>query len=701
MLLTILFSSLLNLNPAVSSNGVSLALSGGGARGLAQIGVLKALEERKIPVRAIAGTSIGAFVGALYSSGYSVAEIEKIFRETDWEDLLFNDRPDRSLLPFRRKSHVERYLFDFEMGFKNWDVSLPSGLNYGQKFSNFLNRVFFSVINVDNFKKLPIPFLAVASDLESGKPVILDRGNLAAAVRASAAYPGLFSPVEINQRILSDGGSSVNLPVDLARSLASAPVVAVDVSSPLYSRDRLGSLLKVTDQFVTMMMKKTTDEQVKKADIIVRPTLVTESTFEASDFNRIIEAGYWAMMEAIETQRLQSLSNERYQEWQQRRTATNFKSGPDLKKIEKETEKIYHSEELERVDVSIQKKADEYVVQYKKIKKSWGPQFLRFGVRWDGEIKGKQDGNAIINYRMTDLNSWAGEFQNEITLGTILELQTHFYQPVEPTKSFFISPHFRALRTDLNIYTGRNRTAEYELDYLAGGVDFGFTFLTSGELRSGVKRGFLNTEEEIGAAAVGKNDVQTSTFFSQIIFDKLDSAYFPTRGFYFSSKYVRSIKNWGADDSYKLLQGQFLFAIPIERLSLFSNFQFGTSLSSTLPYYEQFSVGGFRGLSGFREGELRGDHFTSMRSGFLFLISKKKNFFWDKFFVGGWFDAGNVWPELEDASWEHSRFGGTGSVGFINKLGAVSLAYGQSGQHNKQFYISVGRTFGLQDDINY
>ena len=181
---------------------------------------------------AIAGTSIGAIIGALYAAGYTPEEIEILFAKTDWDDLLFNDKIPREELPFHKKIDFERYLFDFELGFKDGRVVLPSSLVNGHKLSLWLQEKLLRVGHIKDFSQLKIPFSAVATDIENGNMIILQKGNLADAVRASSAYPGLFSPVVIDGRPLADGGSSNNLPVDVVRQRGTDVVIAVDISSP-------------------------------------------------------------------------------------------------------------------------------------------------------------------------------------------------------------------------------------------------------------------------------------------------------------------------------------------------------------------------------------------------------------------------------------------------------------------------------------
>ena len=212
---------------------VGLVLSGGGARGAAHVGVLKVLDEMRIPVDAIAGTSMGAVVGGLYASGMSVAEIEKLLRSVNWEDA-FRDRPPREELGFRRKQDDREFLVRYALGVTDKGFVLPRGLVQGQKLEQVLRSAALPVAAIQHFDRLPIPFRAVATDLETGEAVVMDSGDLVTAMRASMSAPGVFAPAQREGRLLVDGGLVENLPVEIARAMDVDVLIVVDVSFPLY-----------------------------------------------------------------------------------------------------------------------------------------------------------------------------------------------------------------------------------------------------------------------------------------------------------------------------------------------------------------------------------------------------------------------------------------------------------------------------------
>ena len=268
---------------------VGLVLSGGGARGAAHVGVLKVLDEMRVPIDAIAGTSMGAVVGGLYASGMSAQEIETLIGSVNWQDA-FRDRPPRAELGYRRKQDDRNFLVRYALGVREDGFVLPQGLVQGQKLEQVLRSAALPVAGIRNFDRLPVPFRAVATDLETGDPVLMDSGDLVTAMRASMSAPGVFAPAQRNGRLLVDGGLVENLPIDAARGMNVDVLIVVDVSFPLYSRDQLASPFEVTNQAFAIMIRNRTLEQRQKlhaSDIVIDPPL---GRFLSTDFERVPQA---------------------------------------------------------------------------------------------------------------------------------------------------------------------------------------------------------------------------------------------------------------------------------------------------------------------------------------------------------------------------------------------------------------------------
>jgi len=253
---------------------VGLVLSGGGARGAAQIGVLKVLERHKIPIDFIAATSMGAIVGGLYASGYTTAEIESLALTTNWDELLsFSDEAKRTDLAIDQKLAADWSFL--VVRFEGLQPVIPHAVSSGQRLTNFLSEQTLQALYHPDptFDDLKIPFRAVTTDLVSGKRIVLDRGSLAQALRASATVLLLFNPIEQDSMRLVDGGLVSNIPVDVARDAGCDIVLAVNSTSGLRTADEMTAPWQTADQIMGIMMQLSNQEQLKLADITITPEI--------------------------------------------------------------------------------------------------------------------------------------------------------------------------------------------------------------------------------------------------------------------------------------------------------------------------------------------------------------------------------------------------------------------------------------------
>ena len=263
---------------------IGLALSGGGALGLAEIGVIQWLEENHIPVDSVAGTSMGGIIGAMYATGMSPAEIKTFAEHIDW-DRAFLSEPTYSQLSYRRKQDRRDYLVGAALGLKH-GLSGPNGFNSGLGVGLMLDRIAFHESSVTSFDDLPIPFRCVATDMSSGDAVVLRDGSLARAVRASMAIPGIFTPVEINGRVLADGGMVENIPVEVVRHMGVDTVIAVQLSLPPGAREQLETLTGVLSRAVDVMILQNERRSLALADATVT---VEMGKFAVADYDRVKE----------------------------------------------------------------------------------------------------------------------------------------------------------------------------------------------------------------------------------------------------------------------------------------------------------------------------------------------------------------------------------------------------------------------------
>lgn len=267
---------------------VGVVLSGGGAKGFAHVSVLKALEEAGVRVDYIGGTSMGAIIGALYASGYSASELDSIMKSINYETILSNDFPRKSK-PFYEKQDGEKYAITLPI--RKRSVGIPIAVTEGQNVLNLFTKLTQHVNNISDFNELPIPFLAMATNLETGKQEILNKGFLPIAMMASGSFPTLLAPVEIDGELYTDGGVVNNFPVDEVKAMGADIIIGVDIQSGLEKKEDLDSALKILNQIVGFQMYNSLNEKYKKVDVLVKPNLENYNVVSFDEIDEIMKQG--------------------------------------------------------------------------------------------------------------------------------------------------------------------------------------------------------------------------------------------------------------------------------------------------------------------------------------------------------------------------------------------------------------------------
>ena len=279
---------LIMVHSCAAETKVALVFSGGGARGLAHIGVIKVLEENNIPIDFIVGNSMGSIIGGLYAAGYSAQQLEDEVRLIPWNQV-FTDQSLRRNVSLRQKALQDRVALSFPV--RNGKVSLPTGLVKGNTLKKHLRRLCWPVRNIKNFDNLKIPFMAISTDILTGQIVQLKSGELADAMQASMSLPSVFQPQKVNGKLLMDGMMIRNLPVQDAKESGANLVIAVDVGTKLYKENELTSMVNIIDQSISFMNVQTSDYQESLADVLIRPSVKDYTTSQFSDFDSLIKLG--------------------------------------------------------------------------------------------------------------------------------------------------------------------------------------------------------------------------------------------------------------------------------------------------------------------------------------------------------------------------------------------------------------------------
>ena len=713
-------SSLLPAQPTEETPGphIGLVMSGGGAKGFAHLGVLKVLEEYRVPVHIITGTSMGSIMGGLYASGLSTQEIEETLSVVDWVGL-FDDQPPREDLDFGRKEEDLKYLFDLGMGVR-WiaRVVVPGGLLAGQKIELLLREKTLHVSGIDDFSEFPIPFACIAADIETGTSVALDHGDLARSIRASMSIPGFFAPVEIDGRLLVDGGITDNMPVDKARSMGADVLIGVDVSEPLRTREQLGSLFGVVGQLTGMLTRLNVEAQIPRVDILLDPELGGLSGGDFTKFNELVATGEAAARAKEAELRRYSVSEAEYAAYRERyrwkpalpqrmdfieivgnervdrrviEDRMEVRAGDPLDPVAlaKDMTAVYGLGDFRLVEWEMAERDGQEGVIVRVVEKPWGPNFINFGMvlDTDGTFTGR------LNLLLTRLNSHGAELRNDVQFGSTIGIASEFYHPIGYGNTMFVAPWFELLNEDQEIFNDDgDQIAIYEVDRTAVGGDFGFVLGRYGELRLGVLSGLGKAEVGVGSTELPDFDADLGGVRLRLGLDRLDSPNIPTKGYYHDVRLFFSQSWLGADDEYEKLTVFTTRFIPQGNNVWNFSFFGGSALGSDMPVYDEFTLGGLFSLSGLQRDQLRGRYAGRVRLGLMHRIGQLPPLVGRGVYIGGTVETGQAWDRGRDI-FEDLVYSGSALFGVDTFMGPFFISYGIASTGQDELYVTLGRNF--------
>ncbi len=566
---------------------IGLVLGGGGARGAAHVGVLKVLKEMHIPIDCIAGTSMGAIVGGLYASGFSPEEIEREIREMDWDDVL-EDQPPRPERQFRRKRDDDLYLVKKQVGYESGRLELPLGFIQGQKLDLELVRLTQHVAAIRHFDELPIPFRAVATDIETGDEIVLSSGNLARAIRASMAVPGAFDAVELDGRLLVDGLVTNNVPLDVAREMGADIAIVVNVGTPLKARNEITSALAIIEQYSNIVGEQNVTRQLdtlRETDVYIRPELGDIST---SDFNRAADTiGLGAAAAKTARAKLAKLAitSAGYGDHLAARRGrfgevpivgfvrieNKSKIGEDVlahpfqaligkpldqKTLKRSIEELYGWNIFESIRYeTIEEEGKQGLLVHVR-DKSWGPNFLQLGLVLSTDFEGDSTWNIGVSLLKTALNRRAGELRLAAQIGESPLVLAELYQPLDVGLRYFISPQLLFDSRSFSRFEGGEEIEEVRVKRYGGGLAAGRVLGRWGEIRVGLRRYAGDGEVRIGDPATSDFsdfDFDSAEAYLRLYYDMLDNRDWPRSGAISSLEWIESVEGLGADSDFSQL----------------------------------------------------------------------------------------------------------------------------------------------------
>ncbi|AFL75741.1 patatin-like phospholipase family protein [Thiocystis violascens] len=710
---------------------IGLVLAGGGAKGSAHIGVLKVLEELRIPIHAIAGTSMGSLVGGVYAAGVPADELERRVTQVDW-GALFDDNPPREAWAARRKETSFNPTWNFTVGVREGNLRLPKGAISGQKVQLFFNDLVKGVETVQDFDALPIPFRAVATNLENGEMVVFDRGPLPVAMRASMAVPGVFAPMEWEGRIYVDGGLVRNLPVDVARSMGVDTLIVVNLGSGFLPREQLGSILGVTGQMIAILTEQNVEASLKqidpKRDVLIVPDL---GDIGSGDFARAADAiatGVTAARKAAPRLARYRLSEAEYAAWKRARfgpgqpvqrvgevriaglervnagvfdgLVENQAQQPfDRARLDAEIEKVYGRGDFERISYRFEPRRDgSDLLIVDAVEKAWGPGYLGFGLGLASDNQGDSRFGLRATYDQTWVNQLGAEWSTELTLGNAPSLHTELYQPLDLDRAAFVAPFLDYSQSPYSVFVGDQRVARYDVTRVRVGADAGTT-LRGVELRIGPYVGQTEVALDTGSLELPEDRITDTGLHGRIVYDTLDSAGAPRSGTRIALESLSPLHALGADVDYTRALLSATTAHSFGANTITGRLRAGSSFGATMPYYDQFPLGGFLKLSGFANEQFRGNDMVFGALAYYRQIASLpppigRGLYLGASLEGGWLSDGVVQnPRTgEDVilSPEETRFGGSIFFGSDTWIGPAYLGLGLSETGDSTIYVLIG-----------
>lgn len=702
---------------------IGLVLGGGGARGGAHVGVLTVLEEMRIPIDCIAGTSMGALVGATYATGAPMARIEREILSVNWAATIGSEG-QRALVPMQRKQAGITYSNNIEFSLSRGGLQGAGGLVSSQNIEGFFRQLVGDARYTEDFDDLAIPFRAVATDLAGSEMVVIGSGDLTRAMRASMAVPGVFSPVIVDGRVLADGGMMRNLPVDVVRELCADVVIAVSLETPPPQLEQLRSLFALAGRSIDAMIIANERQQLATLTDQDVTIIVPTGDLGSAQFARVPETiplGVEAARAATDSLARYSVSEEEYRAWRSRLDrpepvsvqveafrfvplrhasedflATRLRTRPGdtitLGALEGDMRKVFASGDFVRVDYRLLPGNDGgKIVEINAIERHGGTDFVRF----DLGLAGSSGGDTLFvlraDHRREWVNSLGGQWRNSLQLGTLSELETAYYQPLDIPQRFYVEPGFILRRTIEDFFDDGNRVARYDLLEAEARVDVGVNLGNHARLRTGLRWGATEFDEDIGSIPGFDLDrKRDANYVFGAIYDTRDAATLPTRGMYAQLDFTSSGSWLGGEQSYDVVEGVVSRSTRWQDGTLLLAAGGGRTVGGDLPRHRDFQLGGIRSFPAFAPGELRGEGYWSVSADWVYRLVEFLPVFRQVLFGGFGLEAVRMKDRLDGVN-DGIILGASFNIGARTPAGPFLLTVGVADNDSVTVHFALGR----------
>lgn len=716
-LLTLLAALSLPLAGAESKQRIGLTLSGGSALGLAHVGVIQWLEEHRIPIASISGTSMGGLVGGIYASGMSSAELRELVRQIDWSHAFRPGAPFHEL-SFSRKEDRRSFPNSLEFGLKN-GFSLPSGLSPGHEVGLILSHFAAPYADMKSFDDLPTPFRCIGVDLLQGEQIVFSKGSLVTALRSTMSLPALFAPYETDGKLMVDGATLNNLPVDVLKTMSPDVVIAVPLIDKPVERAKIRSLLSVAARTLAIMIDTNARRNMALADLLIAPDLTDLDGTDFAKFEEFEQRGYAAAEKKKQFLMTLSVSEEEYGQYlaeRQRKRRSPQRTpefvevtgvaGPAKQRIQTQLTVALagHAVRPAEVDAALTtitgygpyqsanytfaRRGGEDGLAVSVQEKSYGPPFINTGIN----IEGTDTNNIRFGFggRLTFMNTGLenSEWRTDFTVGLNNSIGSEYYWRLNGGNWFLAPRAFYSQRRE-DLYKQRQRVNEIKVRDTGFGGDVGYAAGRFSEFRMGYVYDYINGKVTTGAALNGLAGVGFHALRVRYAHDGQDSNVIARHGLRSVSDARWNFSAQGLPQFGVLENVSSISKSYGPRYVLVSSLAGGTVVGPA-AVFSPFSVGGPLSLTAFGRGQLRGDHYYSGSVLGLRAVSAEPGSFFNKAFLLLGYEMGRAFNTMDQSKPAHD-----GVVGAVAEtpIGVVFLGYGVGTEGNRKFVFRVGKLF--------
>jgi NTE family protein len=698
---------------------IGIAMEGGGALGLAHIGVLQWFEEQHVPVDFIAGTSMGGLVGGFYATGISPADMKTLIGKLNWDEIL-SDRTPYQDLSFLRKQDQRAYPNSLVLGLRK-GLYLPAGLNAGHQIGLLIDRETLPYFGLPSFDALPIPFRSVATDLVSGKQFVFKDGSLAEALRATMSIPGAFTPVHDGQRVFVDGGLVNNLPTDVVRQMGADIVIAVHLETQPTEAKDIRSLVSVLEQSVRAVISESEVRGLANADAVVS---VPVGHFLTRDFTKngpIMQAGYEAAKQKSKLLAGFALDDTSWDEYLHQRDTrkqpattipqfiqvqgTSAPAQEDIRrylhdfigkplnadKLDPALTQLTGSGRYDTLDYRIVEREGKQGLQIIVKEKDFAPPTVQPGFEIDGSEAGDIEFTLGTRLTLTDVAGFRSEWRTDFLFGNTYGVSSELYRPFRAESKWFVAPHASASDATFQIYAKNDPLADYRFYRLNIGTDLGYGFSRFSEVRVGYEVGHLSTKLRLGTPEIPAVDGRTGAARLRYLIDHTDDPVIPRRGFRGESNFHWFDSSPGATGAFPLLEARVEFFQPVSSAaSFFLSSEGGSTFGSKNTGVPQFFLGGASRLSAYGLNELFGNQYYLFRGGYLHQLVSLPPLVGKKVYAVGSYEAGKMYGASNESKFPNDFAAGVLAETTLGPF-FVGGSVGDSGHH--KWFFQLGHVF--------